>query len=126
VRLAWGVDDARELASVEDLDRALEELELHAVHDPELVVLVRDDGASLSLGLGRPVTVLDYVPGNRGPPYFRSVSSQPARESLWLRFAGEPSEYPPDAAVPIAVGRRAFRHFLCTGELSRELSWAEN
>jgi hypothetical protein len=52
-RLEWGGDSEREVASVDDLDRAVDELEATAPGDPLLVELFRDDGASLSLGLGR-------------------------------------------------------------------------
>lgn len=45
-----------------ELDPALDELEATASDDPFVVELFRDDGASLSLGLGRSLTVLDYVP----------------------------------------------------------------
>ena len=124
-RLEWGEDAEREVGSVEELDRALGELESGAAEDPFLVELFRDDGASLSLGLGRPLTVLDYVPPGLDPPYLQSHSPGASGESLWFRFRGDLSEFPPDAAVPLEIGRGALRHFLESGQLSPALTWRE-
>jgi Immunity protein Imm1 len=124
-RLEWGEASERYVATVEELDRSLDELEASASEDPLLVELFRDDGASLSLGLGRSLTVLDYVPADLDPPYFRTHSPGTSGESMWFRFRGDLSEYPPDAAVPLEAGRRALRHFYETGERSPELAWRE-
>jgi hypothetical protein len=124
-RLEWGEDAERVVKNAADLDRALDELNATASADPLLVELFRDDGASLSFGLGRSMTVLDYVPPDLDPPYFQSFSPGASGESLWFRFRGDLSEYPPDAAVPVEAGRRALRYFLETGERSPELAWRE-
>lgn len=123
-RLEWNEAAERSVASVDGLDRALDELSTGASGASFLVELVREDGASLSLGLGRSLTVLDYVPPDLDPPYFQSVGDE-GGESLWFRFRGDLSEFPSNAAVPVELGRRALRHFFQTGELSPELAWRE-
>ena len=90
-----------------------------------MVELFLENGSSLAFGLGRHVTVLDYVPADLNPPYFQALGHASANEPLLFRFRGDTSEYPPEAAVPTDVGRAALRHFLVTGELTSELEWGK-
>lgn len=122
-RLEWN-GTGRELATLDELDRILDELERQA-EEPFVVELFRDDGASLSLGLGREVTVLDHVPADLNPPYRQTYAPGTAEQSIWFRFRGDASEFPPEAAVPYPKGRAALRHFFATGELAPDLSWRE-
>jgi len=124
-RLEWGEGNGREVRGVEELDHVLDELEREAADEPFLVELSRNGGASLSLGLGRRLTALDYVPADLNPPYYQSYAPGVSRDSLWFRFRGEASEFAPEAAVSAEAGRRALRHFLLTGDLTPELSWQE-
>lgn len=125
LRLEWGENSVREVGSVEELDQVLDELEAKARDDPFLVELSRDGDGSLSMGLGRGLTVLDYVPADLDPPYLQAYAPSAAGGSLWFRFRGEASEFPPRAGVPVDAGRRALRHFLRTGQLATELAWKE-
>ena len=122
--LEWGEGEERAIAGEDDLERALDDLEGRATAEPFLVELTVGEHGSLSLGLGRPLTVLDHVPADLDPPYRRSRGGGDG-ESLWFRVHGEASEFPPEAAVPIETGRRALVHFLRTGELSAEIDWIE-
>jgi hypothetical protein len=123
--LEWNGDVVLSVHGVDELEQAIVELEGQALKDPFLVELFREDGASLSLGLGRTLTVLDYVPPDLDTPYFQSFAPDRHGQSLWFRFRGDLSEFPPDAAVDPDAGRRAFVHFFETGELSPELRWRE-
>lgn len=122
-RLEWN-ETEREVNTLEELDRALDELENQA-QEPFMVELVRDDGASLSMGLGQSVTVLDYVPADGNPPYLLSHGPGTSAQSIWFRYRGDASEFPPEAAVPYPMGRAALRHFLSTGQLTSDLTWRE-
>lgn len=124
-RLEWGADSERQIQTVEDLDRLLDELENDAKEDPFLVELIRAGGESLSFGLGGPQTVLDYVPADLDPPYLQSHGVPVSDDALAFRLRGELSEFPPDAGVPTEMGREVLRHFLRKGELSPTISWRE-
>ena len=122
-RLEWN-GNRREIDTLDELDRILDELEGQA-EEPFMVELFRDDGASLSLGLGRGVTVLDYVRADFNPPYRQTYAPGTTQQSIWFRFRGDASEFPPEATVPYPKGRAALRHFFVTGELTPDLSWRE-
>jgi hypothetical protein len=112
--------------TVEELDAALEDLSAEATAEPFMAELYRDGSGSLAIGLGREWTVLNYVPEGLDPPYLQARAPGNRKTSLWFRFRGEASEFPPEAALPVEPGRAALRHFFMTGELTTDLSWQEN
>ncbi len=75
----------RRAASVDDVDRVLDELHAacSADADPELVTVEIDrNGDSLAIGLGRDRSVLNYVSGSKDPPYFTSVGELDVDEPI--------------------------------------------
>jgi hypothetical protein len=116
------------VGSVQELDALLDRLteEAEAADQPLIVVLGLEDGSTLSIGVGRPYSVLDYVDGSHDPPYFVSRGDTERREPVRFLFSGEMSEFPPWSAIPIDAAREAMRYFFETGQLSPEIDWAEN
>lgn len=123
--LEWGEENKQAIETTNELDALLDDLVATARENPFLVELVCGDAGSLSLGLGHDATVLDYVPADLNPPYLQSVGGDASQKSLWFRFRGDMSEFPPQAAIPNEVGRDALRYFLETGELTPRVSWRE-
>lgn len=124
-RLEWGEEQARFVASESELELLLDTLHREAADQPFLVELTRESGESMSMGLGRSMTVVDYVPASLDPPYLQAWTAARGGESLWFDFRGSPSEFPPDAAIPLEDGRKTLLHFFATGELSPDLAWRE-
>ena len=123
--LEWNENDRAEISGVGDLDLLLERLDREAVQHPIVVELIDPAGAALSVGLGREITVLNYVGPTQDPPYFQSVGDA-GSEPVVFFYRGEWSEYPPDAAIPKPAGLRALREFFDgAGELPRSVRWAE-
>jgi hypothetical protein len=126
-RLRWTPDgDATEVATVEALDALLDRLSAEAARGrPFMVELIASNGDLLSMGLGRPRSVLSYTPASLDPPYLASHGGQAGDELLVFDYAGEPTEFPVGQAVPMSTAREAFRRFLVTGTLPDTIEWED-
>jgi hypothetical protein len=129
---AWWNEQTRDVASLADLDRLLDELhERFTQEDPSLVsVEHRAGGPCLSIGLGLRRSVLNYVGVDGDPPYFTSVSGADDEETegestISFLFNGELSEFPVENSVPLARARVAFRQFCETNVLPDAIEWEE-
>jgi hypothetical protein len=123
--ITWG-NEAATLDSAGAVERLLDEL--HARYrdgDPTLVTVERSDGQSLSIGLGAQCSVLNYVRGDKNPPYYTSAAESESDEHVSFRFGGAWSEYPLRATVPIAEARAAMTRFCESGQLSPDVRWEE-
>jgi hypothetical protein len=118
----------QQAASIQDVDRILDELHANSVgSDPQLVtVQLNDTGDSLAIGLGRDRSVLNYVSGSNDPPYFTSIGELEVDEPIAFRFGGEWSEFPMRSSIPTQVARQAMRHFCATGKLSSIVQWEQD
>jgi Immunity protein Imm1 len=115
------------VASVQELDALLDRITAEAEADlPMIAVLGREDGSTLSIGLGRPYSVLSFLDGSYDPPYFISRGEEERSEPVAFVFSGEMSEFPPWSAIPTEQARESMRHFFETGELSPKVDWVEN
>jgi hypothetical protein len=126
--LAWGPDGAAEVDDVDRLDAMLDQLTREAeIDDPFVVDLVSEEHGTLSLGLGRPETVLSFVLPSHDPPYYASRGTNGSADGfVEFFYAGSLSEYPREQAVPIDVGREAARRFFRHPEtLPDNVEWQE-
>lgn len=116
------------VGSVQELDALLDRItaEAEAADRPMIAVLGREDGSTLSIGLGRPYSVVGFVDGSYDPPYFISRGEEERSDPLAFVFSGEMTEFPPWSAIATEQAREAMRHFFGTGELSPEVDWVEN
>jgi hypothetical protein len=125
-KLIWGEGEEAAVVDVDELDALLDRLTLEAEHGrPFIAELVADDGSTLSIGLGRPLTVVNYVPASLDPPYFQSMGRNGSDDALVFLYGGEWSEYPPRSAVPMEQARRAMRQFFKTQSLPDAVEWEE-
>jgi Immunity protein Imm1 len=123
--LHWAQSEVA-VGSVQELDALLDRLTVEAENDrPFMVALAREDGSSLSIGLGSDESVASYVSGSYDPPYYVS-RGDPDRAEPIVFHSGEMTEFPPWSAIPLEDARQAMRHFFETGELSPGIDWAEN
>ena len=116
------------VGSVQELDALLDRItaEAEAADLPMIAVLGREDGSTLSIGLGRPYSMVNFVDGSHDPPYFISRGEEERSERVAFVFSGEMSEFPPWSAIAVEDAREAMRHFFTTGELSPKVDWVEN
>jgi Immunity protein Imm1 len=113
--------------SVDELDEILDRLTAEAnAALPLVAVLGREDGSTLSIGLGCPYSVLDFVDGSLDPPYIISRGDSERQEPVKFLYSGEMTEFPPWSAIPVEAAREAMRYFFEKGELSPNIDWSEN
>jgi len=124
--ISWNEHEQR-LDSPDEIDRLLDNLhKCFSSGDPTLVTVEREDtGDSLSIGLGRDMSVLNYVRGDKDPPYYTSTGGSDGDEAISFRFGGEWSEYSLRNAIPLSIARSAMRQFCETGELTKNIEWEE-
>jgi hypothetical protein len=113
--------------TVEELDRLLDQLQQENIPSPVLVTLeLPSSGDSLSIGLGRAESVLNFVSGSGNPPYWSSVGEHEEDEAVGFNFMGELSEIPLRHLIPLDLARQAVRDFVRTGKLSQKVKWEES
>lgn len=124
--ISWN-DEHTQLESVDAVERLLDHLhELFRNGSPTLVTVeLAGNGDSLSIGLGAELSVLNYVRGDRNPPYYTSAGGSDEDALISFKFGGEWSEYPFRNAVPILTARGAMKRFCELRELPRDVVWEE-
>ena len=126
-KIEWD-EETHEVASIAELDELLDQLsERFSSEDPRLVGVQRSETRDcLTIGIGRDISVLNFMNGTFDPPYVSSVSTDSnANGLLVFRYGGDWTEIPAKHCVPIDVAREAMRHFCRTGALSESVLWAE-
>lgn len=112
-----------DVASLDDVECLLDSIHRETfLGEAPLVTVERQlGGNSLTIGLGRDVSILSYIPGDSNPPYLVSVGELQGDEVIVFRFMGDWSEFPLKNGLPIAVARAAMRYFCRTGKLSESV-----
>lgn len=126
-RLTWSEHDSVPVRSVKDLDREIDRLTSESARSrPIMVDLELDSGDDLAMGIGQPLSVLNFINASKDPPYFTSVGDPFAEGLIVFYYYGDWSEFPMRNAVPVDLARRAMRHFLQYGELLDIVDWEED
>jgi hypothetical protein len=122
--ISWAENETAPATTVEQLDEQLDSLDAQARNSrPFIAELAHPNGAVLSIGLGRDRSVLNHS-ASPDPPYYTSHDPEAeAGGTAVFFFYGHESEFPADAAVPIADARDAAREFLQTGERPENIEW---
>ena len=77
---------------------------------PVIATVVRADGDQLSVGLGRPVSFMTYIPADNDPSYYSVVGAE-ADGEVCFDYAEEPSFYAARNTVPIEIAREVACRF---------------
>lgn len=123
----WAEKPEVGIGTVEELDRLFDQLQQENIPSPVLVTVeLPSSGDSLSIGLGRAESVLNFVSGSGNPPYWSSVGEHEEDEAVDFNFMGELSEIPLRHLIPLDLARQAVRDFVRTGKLSQKVKWEES
>lgn len=125
----WGKSESTSVVeSIEELEALLDRLHLDAAKgEPILVTVERvQDGDSLTIGVGREMSVLNFVSSDGDPPYFISRGdNNDDDQTVHFYFMGSWSEFPLKNTVPLERARAAIRHFWKTGVRDPTIGWEE-
>jgi Immunity protein Imm1 len=135
VDVRWSSDPAVPVDSVEELDRVLDRVALHASGDQPVIVALDTQEGTLTLGLGHETSsvLVYYPPGYDGLGSLHSVGDRGAAERdewrppLTFFYFGHHSEFPRWSGVPVVVARQAAREFFeRPGEPPARIDWEED
>ncbi|HVS04634.1 MAG TPA: Imm1 family immunity protein [Candidatus Dormibacteraeota bacterium] len=124
-RIEWEENGRAEAASVEEVDRLLDDLAEQARERPFIVELMSSAGDSLAIGLGREESILSWVQASGDPPYYASKGDRDSQGLVVFFYGGRWSEFPRSFAVGIAAARKAMRLFFETGQRPTNVEWDE-
>jgi hypothetical protein len=113
-----------EVSTVDELGALVTKAQAEG-REPSILELVIDSGAAMSIGLGREMTVLGFVPGSLDPPYYASLGDLAADGFIEFAYGGQFTEFPLSQAIPLEVGIDALLDFFVTGTLSQAVTWQE-
>jgi hypothetical protein len=123
-KVQWNLNCEQSVASVEDLDSLLDKL--HAQGKPVMAVVEFTTGDSLAIGLGRSLSVLNFVLASSVPLSYTSLGSHCGDETIQFDFMGSISEFAIKNVVPTEVARSAMREFVESGQVSSKLEWEQD
>ena len=126
-KIKWDASPETTVHTIEDIDRLLDRHQQDCTAAPVLATVeLPSSGDSLSIGLGRAESVLNFVSGSGDPPYWSSVGEREEDEAVSFNFMGEHSEIPLRHLIPMGVARQSLRYFAQTGKLSHKVTWEES
>lgn len=126
--IAWdGNSDETVSVSVGELRGKLIELNQLAVARPFIVDITIDGGDTISVVLGREVSVLNFISASKKPPYLASEGRSPVLEGGVVRFGyfGSMTEFPEWQTIPTNDALEAVYNFVATGTLPGSVAWSE-
>jgi hypothetical protein len=127
-KVQWSADGQREISSLSELDSLLDELHAKYQGDRAIIVTIEapGDGGTLAIGVGRELSVLNYVPASGNPPYLSSVGDLTGDETIIFHFMGQWSEFPIRHAISFESAREAVRYFFKTQRLPDSIIWEKD
>ena len=127
IKASWAEEQDVSLSTVSELDRLLGQIHEDHEDSPVLVSIeLSSSGDSLTIGLGRAESVLNYVSRSGDPHYWSSVGKRQESAATAFNFMGQLSEIPNRHLIPIDIARQAIRDFVQTGKLPRSVEWEQD
>lgn len=104
------------VASVEELQALLHQMAKECLR-PVIATVVRADGDMLSIGLGRPISFLTYIPKDDKPPYLSVLGADRTGGEVCFDFNSEPTFFSKRNTVPFEIGLEVMRQFVLSAGL---------
>ncbi|WJK42639.1 Imm1 family immunity protein [Solwaraspora sp. WMMA2056] len=126
--ITWGGGSGEAaVVSGDELRGRLIELDRHAAARPFIVDVTIDSGDTISVALGREVSVLNFTSASKKPPYFASEGRLPGSRFGVVRFEyfGSMTEFPEWQAVSRNDALEAVCRFVAAGVLPDNILWSE-
>lgn len=123
--LEWSErEPAIAIATVEELDRALDSIEQRCVSGELTIAKIRTTDATITLGSGSPTVFVQLGRANDEPPYVVTVGQLGATGEAVFYFHGEHhTEIPQHNLIPALTAREVVREFFRTRRRSAAVAW---
>ena len=125
--LAWHNAHPEEtILSIKQLDLRLDQLFAAYVDEPPILVSISGPLGCLTIGVGRPESVLTYCYADSNPPYLISRSKTDDHTPVDYFYFGHHSQFLRGNLIPSPVARDAVRQFVLHQSLSLHVRWHES
>ncbi|HWB05277.1 MAG TPA: Imm1 family immunity protein [Verrucomicrobiales bacterium] len=108
------------------LDAVILKLHNDNQNGPKLIQLVAQSGATMSLGVGAPVSILHYISPEGWPAYTACGTDPEALGTLSFTLCGELTELPAAFGVPFETAKAGFLDFFNRSERPDCFEWSED
>jgi hypothetical protein len=126
-RVYWSPSEsAADVETERQLDEELDRITRTCVKLPAVVFITRADGNRMAIGLGySDWSFLEFFAagGRRFSSAVPRLATGSANVNRVFYLAGEYSEIPARALMPVSVARAIVREFFTTGKLSETVDW---
>jgi hypothetical protein len=123
-RVSWGPGESTEVASVEELDRLLDDLSAKArSQGPFTVEISVNDRTAISAVLGRDDSHLEFYSPDQGALVIGCRGPWDDDTLIPFTYMGSYSELPRRYFVPVKQAREALRRYFLTGVRPENIAW---
>jgi Immunity protein Imm1 len=123
--IQWGQNDVAVVDSPDAFNDLITRLQVESNRHPTMIDVIAGDGRSLTLGLGRDMTIVSLAGPEGSPPYYASVGNENAKGDITFDYHGEMTEFPLHHAVSFLAARKAALQFLSESGLPNAVRWKE-
>jgi Immunity protein Imm1 len=126
VKVVWQEHgDGIVVASSEELSRLLNRISAESDASRPPLVMISNEGGTLTIGVGAPVSTLNQIPPSGDPPYMISVGDGEASGVIDFYYLGHHSQFAARNAIPNEQARAAVLRYAETGTRSAEVAWEQ-
>lgn len=124
VNVEWEEHSAGiEVNCSDDLTRLLSRIETECDPDRPLLVMIENEGGTLSIGIGAAVSTLNHVPPKGDPPYMIYLGDSAAEGVIDFYDLGQHSQFLARNTIPNEVAQVAALEFAMSGRLPDSIVW---
>ncbi len=113
------------VACSDDLSHLLDRIALESEPDRPPLVIVTNEGGSLTIGVGAPVSTLNHVLPSNDPPYMICLGDADAEGVIDFYIAGHHSQFLMRNTIPNGSARAAALEYAESGKLPDSVVWEE-
>ena len=118
-------DEGATIACPDDLTRLLDRIASESHPDLPPLVMIGNEGGSLTIGVGAPVSTLNHVPPSGDPPYMICLGDANAEGVIDFYYLGHHSQFLMRNTISNELARAAVLAYAESGGLPDSLTWEE-